>query len=132
MAEVTQNFYGNVIFNDGATQNGDIHITNPTYNYNGRIFGEDNANSEENTTDEVLTRYIPDVKKVREYAAALRLCKNAKEIAFVVKDMYDQHLENDDIIVSKSFLEVIQGYTNWKGNSIDNLRNFIKKIVLGL
>lgn len=31
MAEVTQNFYGNVIFNDGATQNGDITINNPTY-----------------------------------------------------------------------------------------------------
>lgn len=81
---------------------------------------------------EPLSRFIPNRQKVNEYASALHQCQSAKEVAFVVKDMYDQHLENDAVIVSKGFLEVIQSYVKCSGNSVNNLRDFIKKIALGL
>lgn len=88
-------------------------------------------NVEESAEDEPLARYIPNSAKLKEYTTALRKCQSAKEVAFVVKDMYDQQLENDDVIVSKSFLEVVQGYLDFKGKSVNNLRHFVNKVVLG-
>lgn len=69
MAEVTQNFYGNVIFNDGATQNGDVHITNPTY-YNT------------NTT----TSYNPRMPHYLSLRQATMLCTMLKNKAFLAED----------------------------------------------
>ncbi len=80
---------------------------------------------------DALFKYVPDAKQAAHYAQALRCCTSAREVAFVVKGMYNDHIEDDQQIVKKEFIETLLPMLSFEGKSINRIRACINEIVLG-
>lgn len=80
---------------------------------------------------DALFKYVPNAKQAAHYAQALRNCTSAREVAFVVKGMYNDHIEDDQQIVKKEFIETLLPMLSFEGKSINRIRACINEIVLG-
>lgn len=125
-----------LVFGEGVqvTVNQIAGDQNNEYHIERAYFGDQAANAFANVDADAgkLHVYVSDKEARESFVARLAACTTAKEVAVVVKDIYDYHVENEEIIASRAFIATIQPYLKFeKGASESNLRDYIQQVVLG-
>ena len=79
-----------------------------------------------------LFTYVPDVKKVHEYARLLGECDTAHDLAGVVSIMLDEPHVDKATVVKGAFIEVLLLFTFrlTSGSKVDNVRQQINNMLM--
>lgn len=89
---------------------------------------------DEPTAEEVkkLRVYVHDEEACKDFIKLLKACKSSRDAANVIKDIYNNFVENDITITSDKFTKCIQSFLTYsKGRSNRNLKEMVGEVVFG-